>query len=70
MSCFFRERQKEQIAHAITDALQHAISREIDQGSARMRSVIEAVNEDIKRELVTTLQEVRDSCVVIFFLPL
>lgn len=54
-----RDRQKEQIALAITDALQSAIRREVEQGSARMRGVIEAVNEDIKREMTTTLQEVR-----------
>lgn len=54
---FSRDRQREQISQAISDALQSAISREMEHGSTRMRSVIESVNEDIKREMTTTLQE-------------
>ena len=53
-----RERQKEQIAQAISDGLQHAVRREVEQNSGRLRGAVEAVSEDIKREMTTTLQEV------------
>lgn len=57
----FREKQKEQISRAISDALKSNICREVELGSSRIRGVIESVNEDVKREMTATLQEVRAS---------
>jgi hypothetical protein len=52
------DRLKEQISLAISDALRSSISREVELTTTRMRGVIESVNEDIKREMTSTLQEV------------
>jgi len=54
------DKQKEQISRAISEALKGTICREVQEGSSRMRSVIESVNEDVKREMTITLQEIRE----------
>ena len=55
-----REKQREQIASAISDALKNAISREVELSSSRMRGIIESVNGDVKREMTSTLHEVNE----------